>query len=222
MKLLYLGKEPYNNRFKSLTKSLNIETVTYTNPLKAIDNLTEIEPAILYFIKDDFPRHWKIVLSSLREKFSEQLTLFILCGELDDTEKKAFTYLKGSSIIETGDDSINSFKKSISKISNKELKNQVYYPEKGQILLGFVKPSDFSFINGEVSELNSGNIEFIPDNLEDLTDIKIGSEIDNVSLSMEDTVVTINIEVKNISNSLLCSVTGDKKEYLNFVNNLFV
>ncbi|OQY37266.1 MAG: hypothetical protein B6229_08705 [Spirochaetaceae bacterium 4572_7] len=222
MKLLYLGKSPYNNKFKSLTKSLNIEIIAYKNPLKAIDNLTEIEPTILYFIKDDFPRHWKIVLSSLREKFSEQLTLFILCGELDDTERKAFSYLKGSAIIETGDDSINSFKKSISQISNKELKNQIYYPEKSQILLGFVKPTDFSFINGEISELNSDNIEFIPDNLEDLTDLKIGSKINSTSLSMGDVVITIDIEVKNISNTLLCSVIGDKKEYLKLVNNLFV
>lgn len=42
--------------------------VQYNHPLKAFDNLPEIDPHMVLWSYDDFPRHWKICLSHISDK----------------------------------------------------------------------------------------------------------------------------------------------------------
>lgn len=222
MKLIYLGKEKYSNRLKSVFKSNSIETVHYKNPLKAIDNLNEIEPAFLYMVKDDFPRFWKIVLSGVRENFNINDVKFYLQGKMDEDESEAFNYLKGSAHFENIDDFINLFKELKSETINTNTSNRVYYPEEREINLGFVKQDDYSFVNCNITEMTEKELILKPENIDDISGIKVGDIINDASLSAGDIVVNINIKVINIEESILCTILNDDNSYLELINQLFV
>lgn len=219
MKLIYLSKGSFNNVYRSLFKTLGIESFHYTNPLKVIDNLDELDPDIIYMVKDDFPRFWKMVLSTLRDKSTTPL--FILEGVLDKTETEAFDFLKGSLVLENSSD-INSLKYKIMEINKRNIRNRVFYPEPGTLCLGFVKSDDFSFISGTVSEISREELLFTPENVDDISNIPEHSEIKNASLSMGETVINVDLTVINKSENLLCLIKNRKEEYIDLVNILFV
>lgn len=222
MKLLFLGNEIYNNRYKSLYKSIGVETMHYKNPLKAIDNLTEIEPDILFFKKQDYPRLWKIVLSGLRELFDDKKTIFILEGELDKKETKAFNYLKGSLILDARSDAVSLVKAKIQERFKPELASEIYYPDGNEICLGFVKPDDYSFITGQITMMSSKKFIFVSENDEDITSIVQDTIINEASISRGDEVVSVNFRIININKKLTCELLDDSTEYNSLTNSLFV
>lgn len=222
MKLIYLAKETYSNRLKSVFRSNNIETIHYRNPLKAIDNLNEIEPALLYMVKDDFPRFWKIVLSGIRENFNNSDVGFYLMGSMDKDESEAFSYLKGNLNLEDEEGFINVLKDLKSDSINTSISNKVYYPEEREISLGFVKQDDFSFVNSSVIEMTENELLIQPENEDDASGIKVGDTIKDASLSVGDEVVNIDLRVKTIKKLILCSLLNEKQSYLDLINQLFV
>ena len=221
MKLIYLGKEIYTNRHKSLFRSFNVETVHYKNPLKAVDNIAEIEPDILYIKKDDFPRLWKIVLTELRNKFDEHKTLYILEGELNKKELKAFNFLNGSLQINKDND-FELFKEAISSIKPIISNQKVYFPELNEMTLGFIKPVDFSFISGTVVEMTTEKFIFYPENEDDIRNLELNSSITDASLSKNDDVYTLNFTIISKNKSLICEISDDSSEYQNLTSKLFV
>lgn len=222
MKLIYLSKNNYNNRYRSVFRSNNIVTIHYKNPLKAIDNLNEIEPNIFYMVKDDFPRFWKIVLSGINERFKNGEVKFFLYGTLDDKEAEEFHYLKGTAHFEKEEDFIDLLKNFKASSINTNITNRVYFPEPKEINLGFVKQNDFSFVNCSILEMTENEILVQPENSEDIEGIKIGDIINNCSLSIGDEVITVDIRVINIKEHLLCSIINEKKPYSDLMNRLFV
>lgn len=221
MKLLYLAKSCLNNRYRSLFKSLGAEVIQYKNPLKAMDNIPEIEPDILYIVKDDYPRFWKLILSSLRGNSPTANSLYIIEGELDEEEKKAFDYLKGTLVLEDNS-SLNPIVEKILEINKRSIFNKVVYPNNGEVCLGFVKSDDFSFITGTVTEISEEELIFIPENAEDIRDFKTDDIIQNASLSHNETVINLDLTVKEVSDSLFCIIKEKSVEYLDLVNLLFV
>ncbi|MGL1894669.1 MAG: hypothetical protein OCD02_23815 [Spirochaetaceae bacterium] len=220
MKLLYLSKEIFSNKHRSLFKSLGIETVHYKNPLKAIDNLHEIEPNILYLCKDDFPRLWKIVLSGVRDIFSNEETIFILEGKLNEDETKAFDFLKGSLLISELEP--KAIKEAILGKFPVSSNTDSYYPTSGEIGLGFINPDDYAFINGQISLLTNSELNFTPENIEDLNNLAVGTIIKEASLSYGDLVVTLQIEIKNINSEIIFLLKDNSDEYQKLVSKLFV
>lgn len=221
MKLLYLSKTSFNNKYRSLFKSLGIESFQYTNPLKTMDNLGELEPDIIYMVKEDFPRFWKMILSSIRERRSIENSLFILEGVLDSDEREAFDYLKGSLILDDSQ-SIDSFKRALLDFNNREIRRNIFYPESGELCIGYVKSDDFSFINGTIKELTKEELIIIPESIDDIKETSEGDEIINASISREDTVVNVDLIVKHVSETLYCRIKEKNEEYINLVNKLFV
>ncbi len=222
MKLLFLGNEIYNNRYKSLYKSIGVETLHYKNPLKAIDNLSEIEPDILFFKKQDYPRLWKIVLSALRELFDDKKTIFILEGDLDDVETKAFNYLKGSLILDKNPEDVSFVKNKIQETFEPNFRAEIYYPDENEICLGFVKPDDYSFITGQITMMSSKEFIFVSENDDDITSITPDTIVNEASISRGDEVVTVNFRVININQKLTCEILDESTQYKDLTNSLFV
>ena len=76
--LLVTSKEETRNRVYSHFNRLGYEIIIYDNPLKAMDNLSEIVPEAVIFNAEDFPRHWKPFLQVLRQLFEREKSVFIL------------------------------------------------------------------------------------------------------------------------------------------------
>jgi len=52
---------------KNLCRNTGIEILHYAHPMKALDNLSELNPDYIVWNADDFPRHWKAVRASTME-----------------------------------------------------------------------------------------------------------------------------------------------------------
>lgn len=220
MKLIYLGNNILNNKYKSLFKSLSIETIHYKNALKAIDNLTEIEPYIVLLNYNDYPRLWKIVLKGVRELYSENKTLFFIEGILDDEDIKAFSFLKGNLIV--GNDSYNELKNYISERVISESSSRTYYPDENEIALGFVQPGDFSFVNGYITQIMEENFIFFPEIIDECEGIIPGTIVNNASISIEEKVIEVDFEVISNKETLLCRVINNTEQYKTLSNRLFI
>lgn len=221
MKLIYLANEKYDNKFKSLLKSLNIESIHYKNPLKAIDNLIEIEPDIFYIKRDDFPRLWKIALSGVRELYDNNMCIFILAGTLDEDDTKAFNFLGGNLISEADKSDLNRIKNLITelKLVNKQ---KVYYTDGNELCIGFVKPDDYSFVSGIISEISEDSITFVPDNPEECKNLTTETSINEASISRDSEVVNVNLEITSISDKIICKIVNNQQNYISLIDTLFV
>jgi len=222
MKLIYVGEKPFDNRYKSLYKSLGIETISYKNPLKAIDNLVEIEPSVVFFSCNDYPRMWKIFLSSLRDIYNETQTLFILEGELGNKEIKEFNFLRGSLIVPKNNQNYKDVKKLILEKLPKSISTEVYFPKQDEIGLGFVKPEDFSFISGYITQINRDSFIFSPESIDEIANIKNDDLILNSSLSIDESIVNVDFKVKLLGSTLLCEIINDSTDYKSLTKTLFV
>lgn len=222
MKLLYISKEIFDNKYRSLFKSLGIESMHYINPLKASDNLLEIKPDILFMNKNDFPRLWKIILTSLRELYDDKQCGFILEGTLDKEELNAFKYLKGSINIDNAENEIKVIKDYIIDRTDHIPLSKSYFPMDGELCISFVKPNDYSFVSGSILELKENLLIFELENSDDLNGLLVQDIIKDVSINLNNDVVTANIKIISLSKHIVCQIISGIKEYTEMTNLLFV
>lgn len=218
MKLIYIGKEELNSRYRSLFKSRLVEIVHYKNPLKAVDNLIEISPDIIFMNREDFPRMWKIVLSEVSNNLSQKVT-FILYGELDSEEEKAFTFLGGRLNISEIDKGLMELKDLIKPTTAIK---EIYISEEDELSLGFVNPLDFSFINGTVLELSEETLMLKYDKSNDLSPLIDGKEVVDASLSYGEIVATISLKVLSTNSVVICTITAFDSPFKELLSQLFV
>ena len=86
--LLVTSKENTKEKVYSHFYRMGYDIIIYDNPLKALDNLAEIEPQAVLFNAEDFPRHWKPFLQVLRQLYPRDKSVFIILrGESFDDEE---------------------------------------------------------------------------------------------------------------------------------------
>lgn len=71
-------------------RPLGFDVLRYRNPLKALDNLEELEPDAILVSARDFPRHWKPLVQVARRSWAKERCVFILLkGEVFPFEEAA-------------------------------------------------------------------------------------------------------------------------------------
>lgn len=71
--------------YRSLDTSSTWKVLQYRHPLKALDNLAEIEPDIILWSQDDFPRHWGAFIGAMGNQ--EKKARFYLVSEHEFSEE---------------------------------------------------------------------------------------------------------------------------------------
>jgi len=67
--------------------SLSYDTIIYRWLLKAMDNLEEIEPRVVFIDGFGYPRHWKTLAQYIKTSF-KNAPLVLLAADLSDEETK--------------------------------------------------------------------------------------------------------------------------------------
>ncbi len=91
MKLLLITeKDDLRSTLLFHLKPVGFEVVHYMSPLKAMDNIDEVDPEVVVFSAVDFPRHWKPFVKLLRErKTREESVCILLTGDSFSFEEAA-------------------------------------------------------------------------------------------------------------------------------------
>jgi CRP-like cAMP-binding protein len=178
--------------------------VSYSNePDEIIKNLDDLDPDLVIFNSVDFPRHWKPLLSLLREKRSIEEAVFILItGEdftLDEAAKAA--YLKVNGIIPENllekkvlfqlNDLVRRYK----NLSDKRRFSRVVPHHTEVFRLLFTHPIRNSLISGVVSDISLEGSNFIPNDPDQTADLPIDQRIEGCSLRVGEHIITVNCRV---------------------------
>jgi hypothetical protein len=199
MKLLLIFAADDNCNIISRSISpLGFEMIRYRQVLKAMDNIDEINPSAIVVSARDFPRHWKFLVQFVRtERANEICPIVILKGGNFSTEEMTSAYFLGvSGVI---DDSLNS-PAEVSRLKNilshsapleEKRKHRRFHVEpwhRANILA--VNRRERSLISGEVENISSGGLTFIPAGHAPMGDAYLGDQLSECSLRLGDSILS--------------------------------
>ena len=184
--------------------------IHYRNPIKALDNIEEIQPDLVIFSAVDFPRHWKpfmIVLRSFIPK--ENSVLILLKGSKFDSEEST----KASALGVNGILSDNFENPAVlaqledifsryNVIDDKRISRRYLSTVTKDIEFIFTHPLSSSLINGEITDISISGISFKPDSPQITLDIREGTLLSNCTLRLKESLNTISVRVIRNNNIL--------------------
>ena len=158
-----------------------------------MDNIDEIEPDVVFFSSEDFPRHWKPFLKLLRASFEKDTTTFVLLkGDLFPFEEAAKAkHLEVTGIIHENLEDRKEYSRLEELLSHytslKEVRSESrYIPEiSDDVEFVFTHPDDHSVITGSIFDLSPTGAAFEPDEPDKTKKMLIGMEIERCSLKIE-------------------------------------
>ncbi|GMO57747.1 MAG: hypothetical protein Ta2A_03230 [Treponemataceae bacterium] len=160
--------------------------ITYTNPMKAIDNIAEIAPEHVMINAAEFPRHWKMAaqfIKSAYDKYLECRVHIIVNEKFSDKERAKALEIGVSMIIEAS--SVAHLKRS--DFLRTSAKNDV------QVLMQH--PHTQKMITGVVESNLEKLIIFRPDSTELTADLNEGDLILRSTMKTPEGIVPFYAEV---------------------------
>ena len=218
--------------FKEETKDLltfhltprGFEFIHYIDPIKGMDNIEEIDPDIVLFSAEDYPRHWKPFLQYLRCFKTREETIFILMSgttlDLEEAAKAIFLGVNGI-ISENFDDEIELTRLenllSRYKLLNDHRLEQRFIPENcDEIELVFNHPETMKLVTGSVKNISLSGVSFLPDSPHITADMESGLTIPRCSLKLGESIISFSAKVlRNNQIIILTFVTiSDEDKHL--------
>ncbi len=204
MKVLLVAlKDDFKNLLNYHLKPVGFEIVHYRDPVKALNNLDELNPDLILFHFGDFPRHWKPLLKLLRASKSKEEVVFILITpkklDLDEAAKATHLGVNGF-VSENLKDKQEVYRledlfKRYKSISDKRKFHRFVPTEYDRLEMLFTHPKKALLIFGRIKELSIQGASFLPNNPSLIEDINVGDEIPHCSLRVDDAIVHINCKV---------------------------
>jgi hypothetical protein len=179
------------------------DVIWYTNPIKGMDNIDEIDPDLVLFSAEDFPRHWKPFVNLLREHKGKDETVFVLLkGEIFPFEEAAkASFLGVNGIVK------ENFSDRQEMLRLEELfgrynpvsdgrSGRRYMPnEWDDIDFLFTHPVSMKLVSGMIADISTVGLSFIPDDPQLTSGIKDNTRIPYCSLEIGDSILTIACRV---------------------------
>lgn len=174
------------------------EIIQYYNPIKAMDNLDELEPDVVLFSGQDFPRHWKPFLIFLRgSRAREQCVFVLLTGEdFDHEEADKAQALQVNGILHerlTDQRELARLKEVVSRyrdIGDSRTEKRHVPTRLDRIAFLFTHPTQLVLVTGTVEDLSAAGISFVPQDRQQTLDLKVGESIPACSLRVGDTLLS--------------------------------
>lgn len=188
--LLVAEKESTRNALMGHLKPRGFDFIHYWNPIKAMDNLDEIEPDVVLFSAEDFPRHWKPFIKLLRQDRGREETAFVLLTGAEfpfEEAAKANHLLVNGMVSENPQDreEIRKLEDIVTRYSalREERSDLRYTPsETDNIEFLFTHPRNYRLVTGALFDLSPRGAAFIPDDPRSTIDIPAGTTIERCSL----------------------------------------
>ncbi len=201
--LLVAEKERTHDILSSHLRPRGFDFIHYRNPIKAMDNIDEIEPDIVVFSAEDFPRHWKPFLAFLRGAYEHHKISFVLLSgdEFPFEEASKANHLGVAGIVRESVDNRNELQKLEELVtrysSMKEERQDLRYIPDSYDDLEFLitHPTKLRIITGVLFDLSPGGAAFVPDDPKISSDIPSGTTIPDCSLKLEQEYLSIQCKV---------------------------
>ena len=196
--LLVLGSDETLNHISLYVKPLGFELISYNQILKAMDNIDEIDPSAIVISARDFPRHWKTMVQFVRSERSKDVCpIIILRGEnfpMEEASKASYLGVSGivTEILDNPSeiDRLQGILSRYMPVDEKRRTHRFFAETWQKFGFVFTRPGDDVLVTGEVKNISSGGLSFLPDNSSLLKDIVLNMELGECSLRAGDTILS--------------------------------
>jgi hypothetical protein len=204
MRIVLVSSKPeLRGIIRSQFSPVGTEIIQYLNPIKAMDNLDEIEPDVVLFSTEDFPRHWKPFLAFLRQSKGRDSSVFVLLKgeEFSYEEASKAQALEVNGIVRedlSDPKELLRFKELVQRYKDTHDLRQAkrYVPDAlDRIEFLFTHPATFTLITGNVEDLSPIGLSFTPDSPEMTEDLVHDTSILSSSLRVGDDIISCSTRV---------------------------
>ena len=218
MKLLLVAEnDATRSALAAHLRPRGFDFIHYRDPIKAMDNIDEIEPEIILFSAEDFPRHWKPFVKLLRESWDKEETAFVLLtgGSFNFDEAAKANHLEVNAMISENPedrDEIRKLEEVVTRYSGlKDGRVDLrYFPDDAENLEFVVThPKSYRVITGVLFDLSPSGAAFVPDDPRASADIQSGSRIDHCSLNLDGQYFKMACNVVRNSGRIALKFLGD-------------
>lgn len=225
--LLLIENDKTADIAKFYLKPLGFEAVRYRNPLKALDNLAEIEPDAIILSSRDYPRHWKIIAQTVRAEWSkEECVLVLLKGEFFPFEEAAKAlHLGVNGVVREDLDDIHEqahFQRLIKRYVNvheARLSERLAPSPWDRLDFIFSHPQSLAPVVGKIETVSAGGLSFIPENPKAVADIEVGMTLEDASLRVGDRILSLDCAVVRSDRILGLSISSMTQEDRSFLED---
>jgi len=213
MKMMLVSDTPALKPF--LEKNFTFQqadVIHYDNPIKAMDNLEEIQPEIVLFAATDFPRHWKPFVMYLRNTFTRHETVFVLLindGFSEEEAEKA-EHLQVNAVLDedlTSSQTLERIRAIITRYhQNIDIRrNTRYLPgHSDAISCVFTNPYTFRFVYPTVVDISAGGLRLRPQRPEILKEIDPHTVLTMVSLQLGTAILSVRLRIIRVTETIAC------------------
>ncbi len=179
------------------------EIIQYYNPIKAMDNLDELEPDVVLFSGQDFPRHWKPFLVFLRDSRAREQCVFVLLTGRDfdheDADKAQALQVNGI-LHERLEDhrELARLKEVVSRyrdIGDSRTEKRHVPTLLDRISFLVTHPKRLELVPGTVEDLSAAGISFVPRERQLILDLSVGQLIPSCSLRVGEAIISFSARV---------------------------
>ncbi|ADN02107.1 PilZ domain-containing protein [Spirochaeta thermophila] len=186
-----------------------LEVVHYWHPVKAMDNLEEVDPDLVIFNAEDFPRHWKTFTSFLKATLPAPVPVVLLVGDSFSEEESAKATTLGvrallSSNLEEREERLR-LRQIITRYGEfrEQRRHGRYVPTPGEpVRFIFTHPGRNRLVFGSVEDISEQGMRFKPEAPHLVSDLKQGQLLSTCSLRIGDRIHTLSCTVASRDDSL--------------------
>lgn len=196
--LLIIDDETTSQLVAFYLKPLGMDIIRYRDPLKALDNLEEIQPDAVIMSARDFPRHWKSIVVNIRGQTSKSSCVVVLMkGEFfpfEEAAKAAHLGVNGVIREDLGDEEERTRFQQLFKryVQVDEARNTDRRPVAKWDRLDFVfsHPESLKPITGRVETISSSGLSLRPDHPALCNDLEPDTIIEGAGLRVDKAVIS--------------------------------
>jgi hypothetical protein len=184
-------------------RPLGFETVRYRNPVKAIDNLEEVDPDAIVVSARDFPRHWKVLAQAVRgERPRDECVIVLLKGDsfpIEEAAKAAFIGVNGVLKDDLDDKREQGRFQALLKryivVDEERSADRIMPSSWDRLDFMFAHPSSLAPISGKLEAISPTGLSFVPDNPALAADLAPGALIDDCSMRVGSDILGLSCRV---------------------------
>jgi hypothetical protein len=196
-------------------RPLGFEALRYRNPVKAIDNLDEIEPDAVVISARDFPRHWKIVAQAIRARRDKnECVIVLLKGELFPFEEAAkAAHLGINGVVKDDLDDrreqghFQRLLKRYVSVEDARSSDRITPSPWDRLDFMFAHPTTLIPVGGRLETISPTGLSFMPDSSGLVADLEAGGYIEDCSLRVGDRILSLSCKIVRADRVLGLSIS---------------
>ncbi|MFQ3548061.1 MAG: PilZ domain-containing protein [Termitinemataceae bacterium] len=196
--LLVIGSDETYNYIASYIRPLGFELIRYRHPLKAMDNIDEVDPDGVIISGEDFPRHWKTLVQFIRsDRPKEKTAIVVLKGPnfaFEDAAKAS--YIGVSGIVSenlSNPEELDRLQGILSRylpIDDGRRAKRVRPGPWDRFGFVAISPEDRKLITGMIETISLTGLSFLPDHAPTVQQLGLDTILTECSLRVGDAVLS--------------------------------